>query len=519
MTKRFYDIAPDRHATVTNRNLTLGARGEFLADWRYESTLGQTQTEPLLNTSFGTSLTAAKVAAAFANPDPARGPVLLYDSQRGPANAAGTIESLLGAPTLGAERNQTWTYDAKADGSAWDLPAGPVRIALGAEYREEYVDFPLQPAATSTARNRYTSGYFVETRVPLLSARQNWSWMYKLEATVALRHDRYSDFAATTNPRYGLLFQPVKSLILRGSYSEGYKVPTLSELYSPLDSFDVTFTPGSALDSLRGNQPIVGFVTVNSRGNSSLQPERSQSYTCGAVWDVPIIKGLSLALNFYDTRYRDRIDSISVTDRIVLFPSTVIRGPNLPGDQPGWAGPVTGYNDLPQNIATQRIAGYDLGVKYNRASSWGEVAVTATASRTTKNEIHSVPYLPPTITSTPDALPLQIVSSAFLTRGSWETGVIFSHRARNRTNTLPTTYFTPAVQRWDWQGSYNFGKARDTSDDHRSARDWVFADLRLSVTIFNVLNTRPPMAFTGLPDNTLVDSRLRRYALNLTKSF
>ena len=57
----------------------------------------------------------------------------------------------------------------------------------------------------------------------------------------------------------------------------------------------------------------------------------------------------------------------------------------------------------------------------------------------------------------------------------------------------------------------------------RSLRDhWygrALKGIKLSLTVFNLLNTRPPFDYLYLPDNTTLDARLRRYALSLRKQF
>ena len=51
-----------------------------------------------------------------------------------------------------------------------------------------------------------------------------------LDVTAAPRYDHYSDFGSTTNPKFSFRFQPVKAVLLRGSYSTGFRAPSLYEL-------------------------------------------------------------------------------------------------------------------------------------------------------------------------------------------------------------------------------------------------------------------------------------------------
>jgi hypothetical protein len=114
-----------------------------------------------------------------------------------------------------------------------------------------------------------------------------------------------------------------------------------------------------------------------------------------------------------------------------------------------------------------------------------------------------------------------ISGSAFIQNGPWGTGLLATYRARSKP--LITTLFvvtdTPSAIRWDWQGNYDFEKAGWFKARRATWFGWALRDTKLSVTIFNVLNTRPPFDYNYLPDNTVVDSRLRRYALSLRRQF
>jgi iron complex outermembrane receptor protein len=73
---------------------------------------------------------------------------------------------------------------------------------------------------------------YAEINVPVLDS---------LELSAAVRHDKYSDFGSTTNPKYSFRYQPLKELVVRGAYSEGFRAPSLYELYNPRST---TFTQG-----------------------------------------------------------------------------------------------------------------------------------------------------------------------------------------------------------------------------------------------------------------------------------
>ncbi len=524
-TKFFYDLppAPPRASITENRALHGGLRGALSHGWGYEATLGEVRSQPDLG--YGVlGFNAAKLAAAFVSPTP---PILLYDSTAGISpNSPGTIEALT-VSAGNAERVQTRTYTAQADGPLFSLRAGDVRLAGGTEYREDDVRFPLQ-STTSTAphgRARHTSGYFLEVYVPLISSAQQLRWADRLEARVAARHDRYSDFPAATKPSYGLLYRPLHWLTLRASHSSSYKVPTLSQLYrgAVQQTSPVAPTP-DYFDALRGNQPVqadpvLRGVRTTVGGNPQLRPEQSESRTMGMVVEVPGVTGLSLSASYYKTEYTDRAGRLTLAERIVLFPETITRGPSLATDPAGWAGPVVSFLDFDLNIASEILAGYDFAARYNRQTRWGEFALNANANHMTLREVRGQPDRPLSSSSTPDVFPLQLNGSLFWSRGPCELGLLASFRDRARFS-LNQTVYVPATIRWDFHGSYDFSRNARLS---RSGPGWLtaaLADTRIALTIFNLFNRLPPIyPGSGLPDNTVVDSRLRRFAVSLTKQF
>ena len=60
-----------------------------------------------------------------------------------------------------------------------------------------------------------------------------------IELIIAGRFDSYNDFGTTVNPKISIGYRPIDSLLIRTSYGEGFRAPSMSELYtSPTQSFD-----------------------------------------------------------------------------------------------------------------------------------------------------------------------------------------------------------------------------------------------------------------------------------------
>ncbi|MGF6113126.1 iron complex outermembrane receptor protein [Pseudomonas frederiksbergensis] len=153
----------------------------------------------------------------------------------GPQTAAG--DALLAANAVdgdyGTAVGRVKAIDGRISREIGDwFGSGPTGLALGGEYRKEdfHQDFAqfagdIQSLGVdpngSVAGDRSVSAEYAEVNVPVLDS---------LELSAAVRHDKYSDFGSTTNPKYSFRFQPFKELVVRGAYSEGFRAPSLYEL-------------------------------------------------------------------------------------------------------------------------------------------------------------------------------------------------------------------------------------------------------------------------------------------------
>ena len=111
----------------------------------------------------------------------------------------------------------TVTFDA------FQMPAGPVPIALGTEYRDERFaqDFDAQQNAANVFGSsggadvqgaRTVGAFYSEASLPIIS---------NLELSLAARYDRYNDFGTTVNPKVAAGYRPLDSLLVRASWGTG----------------------------------------------------------------------------------------------------------------------------------------------------------------------------------------------------------------------------------------------------------------------------------------------------------
>ncbi|MDQ3027372.1 MAG: TonB-dependent receptor, partial [Pseudomonadota bacterium] len=198
--------AGNRDSTDTNEQWQVvgGLKGSFGAwDWDASLTHNEGTTEQQLNGGFPLRSLIVPLLSS--------GRVNLF----GPNTQAITDEvratNYVGS-TFSGESKATY-LDAKVSGELFSMPAGRAALAFGLQVgTEELAQTPAPVLETGDlsgfggnllpiSRDRDTRALFAELNIPLLRT---------LEANVAVRHDNYSDFGNTTNPKYSLRWQPTR---------------------------------------------------------------------------------------------------------------------------------------------------------------------------------------------------------------------------------------------------------------------------------------------------------------------
>ncbi|TPH15878.1 TonB-dependent receptor plug domain-containing protein [Litorilituus lipolyticus] len=256
------------------------------------------------------------------------------------------------------------SFDFKVSGALMDMPHGELMLALGTEYREESIsDNPddqflrgevFGTEATQANGSRENFAMFGELAIPVID---------NLEVQIAVRHEEYSDFGTTTDPKISFLWAPTEDLSLRGSYGTAFRAPSLHQL-----GLGRTDESPNLVDTLRceaiGNQDRAcepQEYTAVFEGNPNLGPEESESYNLGVIYNIT--DDLNFSVDYYNYDITDIIDSDTqfVMDNYGLDQTIVERRPtSIPGDP----GEVIQVNDSFQNIGDLQTSGIDLDIRY-----------------------------------------------------------------------------------------------------------------------------------------------------------
>lgn len=212
-----------------------------------------------------------------------------------------------------------------ADGTLLDLPGGPLKLAFGTQAREENFSRSIQtfasgvtpPPPVTAKANRTIVAVFGELAVPLVGSDNARPGVERLDLSLAVRHERYSDFGSTTNPKIGLVWEPIQGLQLRGSWGTSFRAPALPEIFDP---FRVSYTQLPTTGG--GNLPVL----TERGGNRGLEPEKAKSLTLGFKVQPRAVPGFGFEASYFQTRFSNRIGQ-PVTENILQALTNPIYAP------------------------------------------------------------------------------------------------------------------------------------------------------------------------------------------------
>jgi outer membrane receptor protein involved in Fe transport len=364
----------DELAKRTVKRGVVGVRGAFFNDWNYEvsanygkmtetidkrgyvdkqrfvlsmdagrnPTTGQiqcrSQFSPASATQFGTSPTlAARLAADIAACVP-------YNPFGGTADNAAAISyfEYREHDTAKMDQLDISGFVSGTTSSFFNLPYGPIRFAVGAEYRKENIEYSQDPYAESGFTNAlgglgFKAGPFKvkeaygELSIPIL---KDLPFAQDLTLHGAGRISDYNSSAGTVKTyNYGGDYSPVRDVRVRVNYGRAVRAPNLSETSGSLTpNFANNFQDpcrannigsgtqfraancatdlGALLNSPNFANQAVYSLPVLSGSNPNLQAEKSDSWTYGVVLSPRFVPGLTVSADYYDIKVKGVITSV-----------------------------------------------------------------------------------------------------------------------------------------------------------------------------------------------------------------
>ena len=336
---------------------------------------------------------------------------------------------------------ETTVMSANLAGTIFAMPAGDLGFALGIENRKEEGEFTPDALAVTGGSTNLAAGptrgsytvdeIYAELQIPILA---DMPFARELTFSVASRYSDYDTFGDTTNNKFGLKWKPIDSLLFRATYADGFRAPTIADLYGGGSQTFATFTDpcdvnlgaaasnatvrnncingvggNGALGALGntyrqlgqggsavGTVPAQTPVAFTNGSNPNLTPELSKSQTIGFVWSPGFIDGFNMAVDWWKIRISDTIvpdaPTTMLNDCYVVGIASRCVAPT--SGAPGFTrDPATGIPTVffaNRNAGFRKVEGFDVDLTYRlRTEAWGNFMVSSTSTYTAKDYLVS----------------------------------------------------------------------------------------------------------------------------------
>jgi len=422
-----------------------------------------------------------------------------------PADQVAAVQATDFNGTAATAKLKAYGVDLKASSDVYQLPAGPLAVAIGGQTVNTTLTQNFAPAlqsgdvsgfggaAENIDHNRTQWAIFGEVNVPIVK---------DLEGDVQVRYDHYSDFGNTTNPKVSLRWQPYQQLLFRASYGTGFLAPSLYELWTPQVQ---NITPAGSSDPVLCPNPAGPTSGANPNcntqfpdllgGNPDLKPTLSAQWQVGGVYEP--VAGVSFGLDYFYINLSDIVSS-GVPLNVILNPMTYPTYSYLVSRGTGCGAavcPITSILQTNVNFGKTRIQGFDVDLKLRSPSTaWGRLSFEVQGTYYTRYD-----------TQNPDGSYTSSISNHYTSVLAGTIGIIPRWRSYAPLTwnygpwsaTLANTYQSgysdyapgpnggsrqvPPVTLFDLQGSYT-----------------GFKNTTLTLGLKNILNTSPPVTNQSL---------------------
>jgi outer membrane receptor protein involved in Fe transport len=354
---------------------------------------------PAVGPSFIDPTTGAPTCGTPAAPIDGCTPINLF-------NQFANTPSALGGVSADYNIDYVYTYKVASldfTGKIVTLPAGDLQAAVGLEYNGRsggsvadaiiQSSPPLflgcglsQETCTGNALGKYDSKQeYLELFVPLL---KDLPFVQSLNVDLGARHNNYSLFGSSTKADFKVEYRPVKDLLIRGTFSQILRVPTINDLFAAPANTSVTFNdPCTGLTAAKvaananlslacQGVPLTGkFVEPNGQitglneSNPNLKPETGNVKTVGFVFEPSFVPGLYVESSYWNYHINGLITTLDsnysinqcVTTGSPTFCGLVTRYGAGTGTN---AGLVQAFVNPSFNLGSLDTSGVDIDLKY-----------------------------------------------------------------------------------------------------------------------------------------------------------
>lgn len=299
-----------QHDSDTSRFM-VALKGEINAAWSWETSIAQSKNNFLLKSQdqlkneFQNALLGLGGANCTGTPGvdifPGQGPCSYFNpfgsslTGDGPANDQAMFDYITGDFIIDTQ-TQLRVIEGFASGELGQTAQGAINIAFGVQLRNEDLEYNYDDNANAEnflfvignpdfKAKRDIAAAFVELALPLSAT---------VDLQLALRNEDYDGEFSSTDPKIALLWRPLNSLSIRGSYSSSFRAPSLFQQ--------------SGIKTTLSEIALAGqFLSVRAQaGPESLVPEEADTLNFGFSWKSAS-SALALSFDYWSFDYKNAI--------------------------------------------------------------------------------------------------------------------------------------------------------------------------------------------------------------------
>ena len=241
------------------------------------------------------------------------GSYLMGDLDRNPADVLNSMKATISR--IG-DYNQDEVFGS-IQFDLFDMDGGTAVAIVGGEWRDIFYSDQYDSlseggviggsAGNSSGGTRQVKAAYVEAVFPVQD---------NLEVTTAARYDSYNDYGSDVSPKVSVRYNPMDELVLRASYGEGFRAPSL-DILTQKDYFSA--------DSVRDPQHCVAVglaetcsdqVDAYVIANPFLESETSTQYAFGLAYEAA--DWVDFSLDYFNIEIDNRIKAFSAGELVNL---------------------------------------------------------------------------------------------------------------------------------------------------------------------------------------------------------
>lgn len=435
---RFLDLGATRVDVETTQARILGGMRGRAFGFNWDTAIVYSEAE-VVDEQDGISSTLLQQSLALSTPDaynPFNGGNPLNPAQGSdttPSSQAALDAIRITSVRRGRSTLALWDFKVSRP-DLYTLPGGDIGMAAGVEFRREtqfddrdprvdgtisYTDAVTGEFQTSdlfgvsptpdTKGSRSVASAFVEFAIPVVSPEMNIPFVHALEVQLAGRFENYSDFGDVAKPKIAAAWDIFEGVRLRGSWSQGFRAPNLEQVNATLVTRGNNRTDWVLCEADLQAGRITSFAncsrtitaTAKRSGNPDLQPEESESWSTGLVFEpvfTPESWGqFTFTADYWAVKQEGIVGLFGEGNALILDYVLRMQGSSNPlvnraaptpedllvvqGTTLAAAGRVIDVQDQYVNLQPQDVRGLDLGLNWRkRTDRFGDFNLSVNAA-------------------------------------------------------------------------------------------------------------------------------------------